>query len=183
MKDKYLVFIIVLFVIAILYGLWPLYCKFNPAQNKLNTSVEAYKSMMDNFRSEDSIKSKKIDYINKINKSDFRSQLSQEKIISVLYTCALKNNIRISDIKFVETDDAPDGDIDIIESKEDFVFETRCLIAEFKAGLGQLLQFIDEIKSFRDISVINLDVSIWEEDIVFAFVHMKFYAVPVDMNL
>ena len=41
MKDKYLVFIIVLFVIAILYGLWPLYCKFNPAQNKLNTSVEA----------------------------------------------------------------------------------------------------------------------------------------------
>jgi hypothetical protein len=139
--------------------------------------------MMDNFRSEDSIKSKKIDYINKINKSDFRSQLSQEKIISVLYTCALKNNIRISDIKFVETDDAPDGDIDIIESKEDFVFETRCVIAEFKAGLGQLLQFIDEIKSFRDISVINLDVSIWEEDIVFAFVHMKFYAVPVDMNL
>ena len=60
MKDKYLVFIIVLFVIAILYGLWPLYCKFNPAQNKLNTSVEAYKSMMDNFRSEEDVYKRQI---------------------------------------------------------------------------------------------------------------------------
>lgn len=183
MKDKYLVFIIVLFVIAILYGLWPLYCKFNPAQNKLNTSVEAYKSMMDNFRSEDSIKSKKIDYINKINKSDFRSQLSQEKIISVLYTCALKNNIYISDIKFVEDDEAPFEDIDLVESEEASVFQTMCLVAEFKAEFEKILHFIDDIKSYKDISVINLNVSTLEEDIIFAFVNMKFYAVPVEIDL
>ena len=183
MKDKLFIFIIVLIIIAILYSFWSLYCKFNPAQNKLNFYVEAYQSMMNNFQTEDSIKYKRMDYINKIKELNFRSQLSQEEIISLLYTCALKNNIYISDIKFVEDDEAPFEDIDLVESEEASVFSTMCLVAEFKAEFEKILQFIDDIKSYKDISVINLNVSTLEEDIVFAFVNMKFYAVPVEIDL
>ena len=88
---------------------------------------------MDNFQTEDSTKYKRMDYINKIKELNFRSQLSQEEIISLLYTCALKNNIYISDIKFVEDDEAPFEDIDLVESEEASVFQTMCLVAEFKA--------------------------------------------------
>jgi hypothetical protein len=125
-----------------------------------------------------------MDYINKINELNFRAQLSQEEIIFVLYTCAQKNSIYISDIKFAEAEYIlDDGDIDIIESEEASVFQTMCVVAEFKAEFEQLLQFIDDIKWFRDICVMNLNVSTWEEDIVYAFVLMKFYVVPLVINL
>lgn len=184
MKNKLAIFIIILFIIAILYSLWPLYSRYSPAQNKLNTSSDMYKSMIDNFQTEDSIKAKKMDYINKINELNFRTQLNQEEIISVLYTCAQKNNIYISDIKFIEEEDVLDnGDIEIIESEGTAVFETMGVVIEFKAEFEKLLKFVDTIKSFRDISVINLNATVWEGDIVLACAQMKFYAVPVDMDL
>jgi hypothetical protein len=139
--------------------------------------------MMDNFQTEDTIRSKRMEYLNKINELDFRTRLSQEEIISVLYSCALKNNIYISNIRFIEEDNVLDRDIDIVESNDASVFQTMGVALEIKAELEKILGFIDDIEGYRDISVPNLNVSAWEEDIVFAFVQMKFYAVPVDILL
>lgn len=183
MKNKLAIFIIILFIIAILYSLWPLYSRYSPAQNKLKISSDMYKFMMENFQTEDSTMSKRNDYINKLNELNFRAQLSQEEIIFILYTCAKENSIYISDIKFVEAEDNLNEDIDIIESGDTADYQTMGVVAEFKGELENLLEYIDSVKSFRDISVINLNVTVWEGDIVFASAQMKFYAVPVEVDL
>ena len=183
MKNKYLTFLIVLSMLAVIYNLLPLYSKYNPARSKLDYSLDMYSSMMNNFQIEDSIRLKRMEYLNKINELDFRTRLSQEEIISVLYSCALKNNIYISNIRFIEEDNVLDRDIDIVESNDASVFQTMGVALEIKAELEKILGFIDDIEGYRDISVPNLNVSAWEEDIVFAFVQMKFYAVPVDILL
>lgn len=182
MKNKLLIIIIIFFIIAMLYSLWQMYSIYNPAQKQLNAYTDMYNSMMDNFRIEDSIRSERMDYINRINEVNFRTRLNQEEIISILYNCALKNNIYILDIKFAETEEVAEN-IDIVQSGEASVCETMCAAAEFKSDFEGLLGFIDDIKGYGDISVTNLNVSVWEEDIMHAFVQMKFYAVPVEILL
>ena len=176
MKNKYLTFLIVLSMLAAIYNLLPLYSKYNPARSQLDYSLDMYSSMMNNFQIEDSIRLKRTDCINKINELNFRSQLSQEDILSVLYSCALNNSIYISDIKFVEEYNALDGSIEIVESEEALTFQNMCVDLEFKAEFEKILEFIDDIKNCKDISVTNLNVTAWEGDIVFAFVKLKFFA-------
>lgn len=146
-----------------------------------------YEEMLENLSMEKYYEAKKVEYFKILNKSSFCNELSQEKIITVLNNYTGKNNIQILNIKFSNGEFAAvDKDIEIVESDDGDLdrCQTMGLTIEFKSSFNVLLDFIDDINENESyISINDIRIISWDENLIYVVLDMEFYAVPIELEV
>lgn len=176
-KNILLLTVIIFIIIFVVF-------RFAEARRKeWDVTKASYEEMLENLSMEKYYEAKKVEYFKILNESSFCNVLSQEKIITVLNNYTGKNNIQILNIKFSNGEFAfVDKDIEIVESDDGDLgrCQTMGLTIEFKSSFKVLLDFIDDInENESDISINDIRIISWDENLIYVVLDMEFYAVPI----
>lgn len=169
-------------------------------RDEWDIAKRSYEGMLENLSMVKHYEIKREEYLSKLKGSSFSKKLSQEMIISVLNNYTWKRSIQILNIKFSDLGLlSVDEDIEIVESGygdgtgagagygDDYGGDLdldKCksmgLTIEFKSSFDVLLDFIDDInQNENDISIRDIRIITWNEDLIYVVLDMKFYAVPI----
>ena len=184
---KISIFIAVVGLIALFAAGIPnnLLLKFTAAEEYTNIHSE-YENMYQNINMKSIYEENQIYLLNKINELNIDTEILQDKIINGLSKLSRKNNIQLGNIKFSEP--MPISEDNSKYSKEEW-FESLqensaiCMKVnvDFDSDFDDMLLFIDDIKnSSTEISVIDINILMSDNQKTHTVLNLMFYALPIN---
>ena len=156
------------------------------AAEEYNNIHSEYENMYQNLNMKSIYEENQIYLLNKINELNIDTEILQDKIINGLSKLSRKNNIQLGNIKFSEP--MPISEDNSKYSKEEW-FESLqensaiCMKVnvDFDSDFDDMLIFIDDIKnSSTEISVIDINILMSDNQKTHTVLNLMFYALPIN---
>lgn len=151
--------------------------KLNPITEEYSSTIDIYENMSNNIKMKDAILSKNKELKNEISNLNFDADVLQEDIMSLLYIHSKKNNLEINKIIFSEASSVIDenNDVSIIDTNITFIQAN----VNFKCSFANMLKFIEDIKGGNKyVSITNLYLLSWNEEVLDGTIDLCFYSIP-----
>ena len=165
--------------------------KLSSKQDEYLKIKNNYENMSDNFKKKKYYEDRIEKLLEEINALNVLTDIRQEQIIDVLNANISNCNIEATRINFSEVipvciNNSNDESMQSEEATNENSAQNAVMISvqiEFKSSYDNMLRFVDELKS-SSINIVIENMRVYmDNDNVYGFMDLRFYAVPLDVDV
>lgn len=151
-----------------------------------NKTYSLYETMHQNLDMKSSFEETKEDLLMKIKELNIDTDILQDKIINILSSISMKNNIVLNNIKFSDVMPVFSDDFnseETLEAKDSLVNSAICMkvTVDFDSDFSDMLSFVDDVKNCEtEVSVLDISILLLDNDKVRVMMNLMFYALPME---